>query len=466
LAYLAVSLLPLALAAFVSAAPLHLWEAIGAALGSVALAAMAIQFLTSGRFEAASGTLGIDEIMAFHKVAALWVLVALVLHPLLYVLPTWRADPDLGLERLIHYHTAPHYRSGVVALAALVLLVPLGYLRARLPVSYEVWRASHVALTLVAVGAGLHHVLTVGRFSVAAPVQTVWWAVAALVAAVMAVLYGLRWARLHRRPWSLGSVTRRADRTWELDIQPDPGTPPLDYEAGQFVWMTEGARRFPLFDHPFSIADSPHRPGLSLIVKEAGDFTDRIGTLAPGTPIGIDGPHGSFTLDRRDADAFVLIAGGVGIAPILGLLRELVARRDPRPVRFVYAVGAPDNFACLDEIEAAKAVLDLQVTLLSETAGAGYEGAVGRLDRDRLGTVLEGLDRGRTAVLMCGPGGMITAVSDTLLDLGLPMDAVEYERFDYAGGLRARKDRRRMAQFLGIGLTLFAAAAGLSLLLA
>ncbi|ADZ70989.1 ferredoxin reductase family protein [Polymorphum gilvum] len=451
--YLTVCLLPLALALTRSVAPADPWELAAAAFGLVALAAMAVQVVTSGRFERVSGHLGIDKIMAFHKIAAWWVLLALLLHPLAYVLPTWLDDRALGAERLTAYLTLPHYRSGVVALAALVLLVASSVLRDRLPWRYEVWRASHVILALTALSAGLHHAVAAGRFSALGSVQAYWWAVGAAVAGAMAVLYGWRWLRLHLRPWQLQSVTRRADRLWELDIQPAPGTPALRYQAGQFVWMTEGARRFPLFDHPFSIADSPLRPGLSLIVKEAGDFTSRIGTLAPGTPIGIDGPYGDFTLDAHRGDSVLLLAGGVGIAPIMGLLRDLVARRDPRPVRLAYAAGRPDNFACLDEIEAARQHLDLQTFLVSEDDAPGWRGLVGRLDRERLGQMLAGLDPARSVALICGPGPMVTAVSDALLDLGIPMRKVVYERFDYSGGA-SRQDHRRRLSFVGVGALL------------
>jgi len=461
--YLLLCLLPLVLAAGQAVSPPDTWGRAAAGLGMVALGAMAVQFVTSGRFEIVSGRLGIDKIMAFHKIAAWWVLLALILHPVLYLLPTWAENRALGTERLIAYLTLPHYRSGVIALAALLLLVIVAPLRDLLPWRYEVWRASHVLLGLVAVTGGLHHALTVGRFGALGPVHWFWWATASGIGVVMAVLYGWRWVMLHRHPWRLNSVTKLADRMWELDFQPAPQTRPLSYKAGQFVWMTEGKRRFPLFDHPFSIADSPARPGLSLIIKEAGDFTGQIGNLAPGTPIGIDGPYGDFTLDEHEGRAVVLLAGGVGIAPVMGLLRDLVARRDPRPVRLAYAAGTPDNFACLSEIEAAKKVLDLQVMLLSEDTTEGWHGLVGRLTPERLRDLLHGLDPAQTVALICGPGGMVTAVSDALLDLGLLMKNVVYERFDYAGGASSRQDRRRAMAFTVVGAML-AVAVGLFVL--
>ena len=459
LAYVAVAALPLLLAALREAAPLDPWERAGAGLGLVGLAAMAVQFVTSGRFGIVSGRLGIDRIMAFHKVAAWWVLLGLVLHPVFYVLPTWLEDPDLGMRRLVAYHLLPQYRTGVIALVALALLVASSALRERLPLRYEVWRATHVLLAVTAAGAGLHHAVTAGRFSALGALQGWWWGVALALLLVMATLYGWRWLALHRRPWRLASVTKLADRTWELDIQPAPGTPDLRYEAGQFVWMTEGARRFPLFDHPFSIADSPARPGISLIIKEAGDFTATVGALAPDTPIGIDGPYGEFSLDNHPGEAILLVAGGAGIGPIMGLLRDLVARRDPRPVRLVYAVGKPDNLACLPEIAAAQRVLDLKLHAVSETGAAGFKGHVGRPDRALLARALEGLAPDRTVAMMCGPGPMVVAVSDMLADIGLPMGSIVYERFDYAAGTASRQDRRRLGQFALLGAALGAAVA-------
>ena len=464
--YLVALMLPLALAGLRQVAPLDLWELAGAGAGLALLAAIAVQFVTSGRFGPVSGRLGIDKIMAFHKIAAWWVLVGLMLHPVIYVLPTLLDDPELGMRRLVAYHVLPHYRSGVIAIVALALLVISSALRERLPFRYEVWRASHVVLAVVVAVAGLHHALTVGRFSALGAINIWWWGVAAALVIVIGILYGWRWLWLHLKPWRLQSVTKLADRTWELDIQPAPNTPDLSYEAGQFVWMTVGARRFPLFDHPFSIADIPSRRGISLIIKEAGDFTDQVGALAPGTPIGIDGPYGEFSLENHPGKALLLVAGGAGIGPIMGLLRELVAREDPRPVRLAYAVGQPSNLACVEEIEAAKAVLDFEAVLISEAGAEGFAGETGRFDQSRLERLLHGIDPKGAVAMVCGPGPMVVAVSDMLLDFGLPMERVVYERFDYAAGSSSRQDRKRFAQFMAVGAAVIAGIAGFVALLA
>jgi len=464
--YLIALFLPLALASFRQVAPLDPWELAGAGAGLALLAVIAVQFVTSGRFGPVSGRLGIDKIMAFHKIAAWWVLLGLMLHPVLYVLPTLLDDPELGMQRLIAYHVLPHYRSGVIALAALALLVISSAFRERLPVPYEIWRASHVVLAVIVAVAGIHHALTVGRFSALGAINSWWWVVAGALVIVIGILYGWRWLWLHLHPWRLHSVTKLADRTWELDIQPAPKTPDLSYEAGQFVWMTVGARRFPLFDHPFSIADSPSRRGISLIIKEAGDFTDQVGTLKPGTLIGVDGPYGEFSLESHPGKALLLVAGGAGIGPIMGLLRELAFRKDPRPVRLAYAVGQPANLACVEEIEAAKAVLGFEAMLISEAGGDGFAGETGRFDQRRLELLLDGLDAKETVAMMCGPGPMVVAVSDMLLDHGLPMERIVYERFDYSAGSASRQDRKRLVRFMAVGAAVAAGIAGFVAVLA
>jgi predicted ferric reductase len=454
---------PVALAAAAGVPPADAWGEAGTAAGSIALAAMAVQFLTSGRFETFAGRLGIDVTMAFHKRAARWTVVAVVLHPLLYVAPTMIEDPSRGFERIIGMLSAPSLSTGLVAWLAAILLVLLAVVRGRLPIAYETWRVSHGLLAILAMAGGLHHALTVGTYAAEPLVAAGWFAAALLVAGSTAILYGLRWWRLHRRAWRLVSNRRVGTALWELELAPESGTRSFPYRAGQYVWMTVAPRLFPLFDHPFSIASSPLRPGLRLVVKEVGDFTRGIGSIGHGTRIGIDGPHGNFIIEGRDADAILLVAGGAGIAPVLGLLRDLTARGDPRPIRLVYGAGGPDKIIAKQEIAQAGSVVDLRAQLISEAPAEGWTGPVGTIDRACLEEALRGLDRDHTLAMICGPDAMITAVTDTLLDLGLPMRNVVYERFDYGAGPASRIDRRRSRRFAAIGIALAAGVAAFAL---
>jgi predicted ferric reductase len=337
---------------------------------------------------------------------------------------------------------------------ALIILVVLAFLRDRLPVSYEAWRGAHGALALVAVAGGLHHAMTAGTYAAEPGPRLFWIAAAMVVALAVAILYGWRWWALNRYPWVLTSVRPVGKAMWELELDPAPGTPPLAYRAGQFVWMSVAPRLFPLFDHPFSLASAPRRPGIALVIKELGDFTRTVGSIPAGTRIGIDGPHGDFTAEGRSAGALLLVAGGVGIAPILGILRDLVDHRDPRPVRLVYGAGSPEKLVARDEINAATDVIDLKASLVVEEGGEDWAGMLGAIDHADLEAALSGLDRSDTLALICGPDLMMSAVADNLLRLGLPEHNVVYERFVYGETPPSRRDRRRQAYFAAIGLAL------------
>ncbi|MDP1329448.1 oxidoreductase, partial [Klebsiella pneumoniae] len=73
-------------------------------------------------------------------------------------------------------------------------------------------------------------------------------------------------------------------------------------------------------------------------IKPLGDDTAELIKTPPGALTWVDGPYGAFSVDRTpDAEGFVMIAGGVGITPILSNLHALEARGDERPVIVIYA---------------------------------------------------------------------------------------------------------------------------------
>lgn len=462
--YLVLVAAPLLLALATGEEPDAAWREAASALGLAALAMMALQFATSGRFEALSGRIGIDRTMGFHKWAARLLLLALVLHPLLYAVPAALADPARGLAVIERMVTSERLRSGVVAWVAILALVGLAVLRERVAFTYEIWRASHALLAILALVAGIHHAIVSGVYSETTALQTFWIVLAVAAIGSLAVVYVGRTRLYTRDVWRLVELRRVGTGLWELAFRRESGEA-FGYRAGQFVWLATAPRRFPLFDHPFSIASSPRERDLRLVIKEVGDYTRTIPSWEIGLAAGMDGPHGAFYEEGREASALVLCAGGVGVAPILGVLRDLAARGERRPVRVLLAAGRPDKLVGLDEIAGMAERLDLRVLAMVEEAGEGArEGvAIGRPEPARLESLLEGIEPGNALAMICGPGPFTAAIADGLLAIGLRRDAVLYERFDYAEEGLSRIDRAERLRFRLIGAVAIAAALAFAL---
>lgn len=457
--YVCALLAPLLLAALAGVESAGSWSETATALGMVGAVMLLLQLVSSGRFEALSGRIGIDLTMAFHKWAARLMILVILLHPLIFLLPVSLDRLDVAANHLLAMLGSPRYLSGVVALSLVVVVVGLALARDRLPVPYEAWRATHGLLAFAASGATLDHLLNVGTYSSTTGLLAFWLVLALAAAAAALGVYTIRAWRMHRQGWRVETVRRLADQLWKVTLvgMPDEA---LSFRAGQFAWLAFAPHRFPLFDHPFSIASSPGDGSrLSFVVREAGDFTNGIGALAIGTPVGLDTPHGSFTLEGVDAESLLLIAGGVGVAPIMSLLGDLADRGDRRPVRLVYGARSPSAMIDPDVFRPMLERLEAKVIFTVDQTPPNWPHQIGPITRSLLEEALSGLDPRRVVAMVCGPSAMMAAVTDSLHALGLPYGSIRYERFDYVGGPSSGKDRRLLA---GLSLMLLAVAAGIA----
>jgi ferredoxin-NADP reductase len=134
-----------------------------------------------------------------------------------------------------------------------------------------------------------------------------------------------------------------------------------------------------------------------------------------------------------------MVAGGVGVAPLLGILEEAAAQRDERRFYLLYAARKPSELAGLERLRELQSRLDLSLQcIVDEMADeAGY--TAGPLDK-HVAETLKGTQPAGVIALVCGPAGMMELATDTLLAAGVPMNSIVYERFDYAAG-RGRPDR-------------------------
>lgn len=164
-------------------------------------------------------------------------------------------------------------------------------------------------------------------------------------------------------------------------------------------------------------------------MKRGGDFTEQLVHTRPGGAVWVDGPHGDFTPPDR-AVGLVLIAAGVGITPMMSMLRTCADRRDRRPIRLIHAVDNPSEFVFHQEISRLAKVLNLEIVPLLTRAHPDWRGRVGHIDIPLLDRLLPGQPiRGSLEYFLCGPPSMVTDTTAVLTLAGVPRSRIHTERF-------------------------------------
>jgi predicted ferric reductase len=405
----------------------HGWHVASLGVSLVAASLLVLTVLLPSRIRTVTSYLGVERLLRHHRSLALVVVGLVVAHIGFVVI-----RPGIGLQVLDLRHAPPRVWAGCTAALALFLMVPLATSRRRRRPRYEGWRLVHLVLgNAVLVGTALH----------------VWWlrdllhyqpAALWLVGLVLclALLTGYRWLW---RPWRSGRNRYIVDEV--RTESPDAvtvglhavGHSGLRFRPGQFAWLKIGESAYVFEEHPFTIASSAETPErMEFTVKALGDFSEILAGLRPGRTVHLDGPHGSFTLDGLRSRGFVFIAGGVGITPILSMLRTLADRGDPRPVVLIVAGRTADDLLHRADHEHLDDRLDLRLVEVLEEPPVDWRGEIGWLTHQVLEVALPAHRiRAHLDYFVCGPGPMVAAVTRILQEeWGLAPRRVHTELFD------------------------------------
>jgi predicted ferric reductase len=417
------------------------WIEFGVALGFIGLAMLGLQSILTARFPRISGSLGQDALLQFHRQAGLVAFGLVLAHPVMLLASDsayWSfLDPGKGFLRAIFLW---------IVLLALPTIIVTALWRDRFHLPYEWWRLGHGALAMLIILIGLVHITRVGHYLESGWKQALWIAIGS--ASIGSVLYvrALKPLRLRRHPHRVDRVEKIADRTWELSLSPEDGHP-VHFRAGQFAFLTIAATPFDLEQHPFSFASSGCATDqVSFAIKELGDFTAHIGEVEVGTRAWVDGPYGSMGLHDPDPPGVGLVAGGIGITPIISALRTLRDEGANHPIVLVYANERVDDIAYRRELDTLRSQLDLSVVHVLADPDRSWAGERGLVDTALLDRHLPAGQREGWPYLVCGPPPMMEAAETALTELGVPIGHIESERFDLGAaasvGRRAVEVRR------------------------
>lgn len=410
-----------------TAPPMPMWTQLSTVTGLLAMSSIVAAAVLPSRVRSLTRVFGIEGVLEVHR--SLGVLAAsLVLAHLACVVAADPADATL----LVPEHATRASTAATIATLAIGALVGLALTRSRTKhLPYELWRWSHIGLAAVVVIGSAMHVWYLQQLVTDAVLGAVLGLLAVLLFAVL----------LHR--WVLRAWTDPSAEFVVREVRPESATVstlvldrrrgrhageyvPFTFAPGQFAWLRL-QRSVTAPEHPFTIASSAaHGDVLEFTVRRhTGGFTDGIGGLRPGQLVWVDGPHGAFTSDDGcQGDGMVLIAGGVGVTPMMSILRTAAHRGDPRRFHLVLVVRRRDDVLFRSELAALAGVLDLRVTEVVRSPGGDTAALVAALADEPAPARLD--------YFVCGAPALVATAFHACEALGVPADQVRTEQFDMA----------------------------------
>lgn len=211
---------------------------------------------------------------------------------------------------------------------------------------------------------------------------------------------------VHKKDGTLLSVERLGEKLFRLRIH----SPVLSRKAlpGNFCHLKVGEGHSPLLRRAFSFHQADkERNSFALLFKVVGPGTEILSRKNPGDKIDLLAPLGnSFALPQKGEKA-VLVAGGMGIAPLYYLLHYLLKRKlDPGEIVLFYGVKTKDELVLLEKLSP----LGIRLHLAAEDGKIGYKGMLTDLLFQELRE--KRLESKKSRFYVCGPNPMLKKISN------------------------------------------------------
>lgn len=404
-------------------------------LGTAPFVWLVNQFIISARPKFIEKYFGMDNLYRFHGVMATISFVLIFIHRLFKIALTG-LQPLIALIALILL--------GIVTLMAAIFLVD-SFLRRFKPVEdfrkFMIQRIGYkrkmaVLLhnsTLVIIILILLHVLNSAAAYISPALKWTYIGYFALGMSFYVYHQLIRPWRMKKNAWQVLENRPEAPDVRTLRIAPRRGDI-FSYKPGQFALLTVIHPRLVKESHPFTIASSPSRTeSISFSIKASGDFTSQLDQVQAGDEVRIDAPYGIFSfILHPEEQELVFIAGGIGITPLLSMLRYLQDTDPQRKATLLWGVRTQADLICVEEINNFTNAMPhfSWVPVLSDEPD--WQGEKGFFDQEKIKRLaLTGRDLATTGFYVCGPRVMMNLVAGELEMQGVPKAHIHFEKFAF-----------------------------------
>jgi len=390
---------------------------------------LVLQVFLASRIRWIERPFGFDILIRYHRHMGIFALLLVLSHPLLLASGSGNWGLVTGLN------VSWHIWLGRVALVLLAVSIILSVYQRPLGLTFERWRIIHDVLSpLAIVFAFIHSYLTGMDLNLAA-MRVMWITGLAVVFLTFVYHRIIRPVLLRKHAYRVTEVIPEAEGVWTVKLAPQKGGPVFDYLPGQFQFITFfRGRNLPEEEHHWTISSSPaRREYVSSTIKALGDFTSTIGETRPGDTAAVHGAFGrfSYVLHPQERD-LVFIAGGIGITPLMSMIRHMRDTKDNRSVLLLYANRNEEQIVFareLAEIEAGGHP-SLRVVHVLSGPSPGWRGETGLLGREKIRRLC-GEDLQGKVFYVCGPPGLADSVVDALEFLNVADRQIRLEIFSF-----------------------------------
>ncbi len=360
---------------------------------------------------------GLDRLYRLHKQNGLTILALAVIHASLIIVPE-------GIENLpIGWKFWPEMLGGTILLL-LIAFVGISLFRRKL-MPYHLWRKLHRPMGyLFAMALSVHIFNVSDSFENTVPNHALWMLIGTVLSVVL--FSKLRSFYGSRRRLAINSCYQVSDDILSLKVTAPPA---FAHAPGQFTFLKLHGKDISPETHPFTISSAPRTTPnqddtLQFYIKKCGDWTEKI---IPDRiqQASIEGPFGLFSyIAQPPAELLVFIAGGIGITPLLSMLRHLNNQENPPRLMLLWTLSWKKDMFLEDELKSLQdRIANLQVHICYTRELGGR-----RLDQEQLEQLLGSVPQ-KTQFFICGPETMMDQTKNNLKNLGVAPRHIYGERF-------------------------------------
>jgi ferredoxin-NADP reductase len=224
------------------------------------------------------------------------------------------------------------------------------------------------------------------------------------------------------KPYVIKSIERAGDIK-VFRLFPEDGKP-IAFLPGQFVNLFKLDEK--TLTRAYSVASPPEWPYIELAIQIiGGKFTSYVDTLNVNDKIGLMGPFGANSY--LGETKVVMIAGGIGITPMMGIIRHIAANRIKGDFRLYYFCGRMEGAPYVSELVSyhSAGIIKADLRFTRDTCAPF---GTGRIDINKVMESL-GPSFAEYSFYLCGPVAMVKSFSDAIVARGVDKKKIKSDAF-------------------------------------